>query len=105
MRTVAKVYQFYPSNDVMKSFFDRTNGRQEEFSLRKNNRKFIVEFANNVYNKNNDQKISVRWDTRLGCSCGCSPGFRILTETGAYSPKNYYTDTVLQSSSEIQQWS
>jgi hypothetical protein len=101
MKTVAKIYQCYPNDSVIKSFVDRLNGRPEEFSLRKHNRKFIVEFAHNVYNKNNDQKISVRWDNKLGCACGCSPGFRILTERGAYSPKEYYTDSVLQNASGI----
>lgn len=101
MKTIAKIYQCYPDNAVMKSLVDRLNGRPEEFSLRKHNRKFIVEFAHKVYNKNNDQKIYVRWDNKLGCACGCSPGYRILNERGVYAPKEFYTDTVLQDTSEI----
>lgn len=98
MKTIAKIYQFYPDNNILLSFNDRLGGRDIEKFMRQNNRQHIKEFVKNKYN---DDSITVKWDRRLGCSCGCSPGFRVLTTNGKYHPDEYYTNNVLSDSSGI----
>jgi len=98
MKTAAKVYQFYPDSNSLASFTDRISGRNVERFIRENNRKFIKEFAKNNYKDNN---ITVKWDRKLGCSCGCSPGFRIMTSNGKYYPDEFCTKDVLTNVSGI----
>jgi hypothetical protein len=98
MKTVAKIYQCYPDSNVLSSFADRLAGRDIEKFMRQNNRQFIKEFVKNKYSSDN---ITVKWDRRLGCNCGCSPGFRVLTSNGKYYPDEFYTNGILQDTSGI----
>ena len=82
MKTQAKVYVMF-GDSVMENFLDRaTGGRQGETMLRNAVRKGLREWAVDRFEEVG--KVQVHWDRKLGCGCGCSPGFRVKTDTESY---------------------
>jgi hypothetical protein len=78
MMTATKVYVSY-GNTVMENFIDRATGRLGETLLRNAVRSGIAKWANGEFEPRHG-KPRVHWDRKLGCGCGCSPGFRVKVD-------------------------
>ena len=88
MKTLAKVCVSY-GESIIENFSDRMKGRRGEKELRGHVRHFVRVWAKTNLVQCQTEKIAIHWDRKLGCSCGCSPGFRIKTETGSHYPAEY----------------
>lgn len=76
-RTASKVYVIF-GKTLYENFMDRFfNGRQGESQLRDEIRGHVKKWAENRYAGYSPR---LRWERTLGCSCGCSPGFRITVD-------------------------
>ncbi len=73
--TKIKISQLYPSNsDILNNLQDRfENLSIGMYSMKKNNLSFIKQHFSEIY-----PECKIKWDTKLFCSCGCSPGYRVL---------------------------
>lgn len=79
-RVLCKVYSIY-GKTVADNFTDRVTGRIGEAAQKKAASKTVQDFALQRYGPN--AKIS--WSRKLGCSCGCSPGWRVGLPTPDFS--------------------
>lgn len=72
-KTLCKVSSLYGTT-VAENFIDRASGRTGEQAQRKAAAATVRQFALLRYGPN----AKVAWSRKLGCSCGCSPGWRIF---------------------------
>lgn len=74
--TLSKIYSIYGS-DVLENFKDRMTGRDGEAAQRKAASETVQAFVKARYG----DKAVARWSRKLGCGCGCSPGWRVSMES------------------------
>lgn len=79
----------FSSDNVLDNFKDRLNGNKSEREVRKANSKKIKEHFSKLYSKDH---VKIKWDEYLGCSCPCSPGYRVTVERDwrIYTPGVYF---------------
>lgn len=79
----------FNSNNILENFSDRLNGNKNQEDIRKNNVNKIKEHFEKQYP---NEHVKIKWDSRLGCSCPCSPGYRVTVERDfrIYSPKSFF---------------
>jgi len=77
------VYVLYGKN-AMENFIDRATGRFGEKDFMNASRSSVKEWATLNYGPSS----KIRWDRRCGCSCGCSPGFRLQSHSMIKEPRN-----------------
>ncbi len=81
MRTATKVYVSY-GETVMENFVNRATGRERLNAVRSG----IAKWAKGEFQPRHG-KPKIHWDRKMGCSCGCSPGFRVKVDSFYGVPK------------------
>jgi hypothetical protein len=83
-KTLSKVSSLY-GKTVAENFTDRITGRTGEQAQRKAAANTVKQFALLRYGPN----AKVAWSQRLGCNCGCSPGWKIFVPKADYTDPNW----------------